>query len=140
MTNSIIKTHKPGTEYNQPHFFILNKGMNSGKPQKESFTNSFVIIFKNQVEVENYFWIVFVLWKSKFWHQYLIGSVIPFIRLSEFQKEFISKSTHLMQEHEEHQKNIAALQLLEQQENKFHQNINLINDLRKVILYKYFCK
>lgn len=113
MTNFIIKTHKPGTEYNQPHFFILNKGMNSGKPQKKSFTNSFVIIFKNQAEVENYFWIAFALWKVKFWHQHLIGSVIPFLCLSNFKKQFNAKATQLMQEHDEHVKNVAALKVLE---------------------------
>jgi hypothetical protein len=42
-----------------------------------------------------------------------------------------------MKEHEEHQKNVAALKLLENQEKQFHQNINLINDLRRVILYRY---
>ncbi|WP_300977718.1 hypothetical protein [Flavobacterium sp.] len=140
MLHFLIKTHKNGTHYNQPHFFILNKGMNSGKPQKESFTNSFVIICKSENEAENSFWIAFSLWKSQFWHQHLIGSVIPFIRLTEFQKEFINKANQLMQEHEEHQKNIEALKRLEQQEKKFHQNINLINDLRRVILYRYLNK
>ncbi|CAM2776536.1 hypothetical protein SAMN05444143_10488 [Flavobacterium succinicans] len=137
MTQFIIKTNKPGIQYSQPHFFVLNKGMNSGKPQNDSFTNSFAIIFKNKAEVDNYFWIAFALWKSQFWQQHLIGSVIPFVRLSDFKKEFITKSTQMMQEHEEHQKNIEALKLLEQQEKKFNQNINLINDLRKVILYRY---
>lgn len=140
MLHFLIKTHKNGTHYNQPHFFILNKGMNSGKPQKNSFTNSFVIICKSENEAENSFWIAFSLWKSKFWHQHLIGSVIPFIRLAEFQKEFINKANQLMQEHEEHQKNIEALKRLEQQEKKFNQNINLINDLRRVILYRYLNK
>mgnify|MGYP000290628392 FL=1 len=43
----------------------------------------------------------------------------------------------MMQEHEEHQKNIAALKLLEKKEKQFHENINLINDMRRVILYRY---
>ena len=42
-----------------------------------------------------------------------------------------------MHEHDEHVKNIEALKRLEQQENRFKENINLINDLRKVILYRY---
>lgn len=45
----------------------------------------------------------------------------------------------MMQEHEEHLKQVAALKLLEQKEKQFHQNINLINDMRRVILYRY-CK
>ena len=137
MLNFIIKTHRKGTVYAKPHLFVLNKGMNSGKPQKEPFTNSYVIIFQNEDDCENLYWIAFSLWKSKFWHQHLIGSVIPFLRLPEFKKEFISKSNTLMQEHEEHKKNVAALKLLEQKEQQFHQNINLINDMRRVIIYRY---
>lgn len=120
MLNFIIKTHRKGTIYAKPHLFILNKGMNSGKPQNEPFTNSFVIIFQNEEDCENLFWIAFSLWKSKFWHQHLIGSVIPFLRLSDFKNEFTPKSNALMQEHEEHKKNVAALKLLEQK------NLNLI--------------
>ena len=139
MLNFIIKTHRQGTVYTKPHLFVLNKGMNSGKPQNEPFTNSYVIIFQNEDDCENLYWIAFSLWKSKFWHQHLIGSVIPFLRLPEFKKEFISKSNTLMQEHEEHKKNVAALKFLEQKEQQFHQNINLINDMRRVIIYRY-CK
>lgn len=137
MLNFMMKTHKPGTQYTQPHFFVLNKGMNSGKPQKESFTNSFVIVFKCENEADNCYWIAFSLWKSKFWHQHLIGSVIPFLCLTDFKKQFNAKATQLMHEHDEHVKNIEALKRLEQQENRFKENINLINDLRKVILYRY---
>lgn len=42
-----------------------------------------------------------------------------------------------MDEHETHIKHVAALKLLEQKENQFHDNINLINDMRRVILYRY---
>jgi hypothetical protein len=137
MLNFIIKTHKKGIIYAKPHLFILNKGMNSGKPQKEPFTNSFVIIFQNECDCESLYFIAYSLWQTKFWHQYLVGSVIPFLRLPDFKKEFNPKATALMKEHEEHQKNVAALKLLENQEKQFHQNINLINDLRRVILYRY---
>ncbi len=62
MTNYIIKTHRKDTIYAKPHLFILNKGMNSGKPQKEPFTNSFVIIFSNEEDCETVYWIAFSLW------------------------------------------------------------------------------
>jgi hypothetical protein len=137
MPSFIIKTHRVGTVYTKPHLFILNKGMNSGKPQKASFTNSFVIILQNEEDLESIFFIAYSLWQTKFWHQYLVGSVIPFLRLPDFKNEFIPKASLMMSEHNEHLKNVAALKLLEQQEKQFHQNINLINDLRKVILYRY---
>jgi len=94
MLNFIIKTHKNGIIYNKPHLFILNKGMNSGKPQKEPFTNSFVILFQNEEDCENVFWIAYSLWKSKFWHQHLVGSVISFLRLNDFKKEFFQNQNH----------------------------------------------
>ena len=137
MTNFIIKTHRVGTIYSKPHLFLLNKGMNSGKPQKEPFTNSFVIIFQNEDDCESLFFIAYSLWQTKFWHQHLVGSVIPFLRLNDFKKEFFVKSKVMMQEHEEHVKHIAALKILEQKEKQFHENINLINDMRRVILYRY---
>ena len=139
MLNFIIKTHRVGTVYTKPHLFVLNKGMNSGKPQKEPFTNSFVIILQNEEELESLFFIAYSLWQTKFWHPFLVGSVIPFLRLPDFKNEFIPKASLMMSEHNEHLKNVAALKLLEQKEKQFHQNINLINDLRKVILYRY-CK
>ena len=137
MQNFIIKTHRVGTIYSKPHLFLLNKGMNSGKPQKEPFTNSFVIIFQNEEDCENLFFISYSLWQTKFWHQHLVGSVIPFLRLNDFKKEFFVKSKVMMQEHEEHVKHIAALKILEQKEKQFNENINLINDMRRLILYRY---
>ena len=137
MTNFIIKTHRVGTIYSKPHLFLLNKGMNSGKPQKEPFTNSFVIIFQNEEDCESLFFIAYSLWQTKFWHQHLVGSVIPFLRLNDFKKEFFVRSKMMMEEHEAHTKHIAALKLLEKKEKQFHENINLINDMRRVILYRY---
>ncbi|MFC5683262.1 DUF6943 family protein [Flavobacterium sp. GCM10022190] len=66
MPNFIIKTHQKHTAYSGSRIFILNKGMNSGKPSKEPFTNSFVIIFDSNEDCENMYWIAYSLWKSKF--------------------------------------------------------------------------
>jgi hypothetical protein len=137
MMNFIIRTHKVGTIYTKPHLFVLNKGMNSGKPQETAFTNSFVVIFQNVEDCENLYFIAFSLWKSNFWHQHLVGSVIPFLRLPDFKKEFSPKASLMMLEHQEHQKNMAALKLLEQKEKQFHENLHLISDLRRAIVYRY---
>lgn len=139
MQNFIIKTHQKGTIYSKPHLFLLNKGLNSGKPQKEPFTNSFVVIFDLEQDCENLYFVAYSLWKTNFWHQHLVGSVIPFLRIHDFKKEFFIKSKIMMEEHEAHVKHIAALKILELKEKQFHENINLINDMRRVILYRY-CK
>ena len=137
MQNFIIKTHQKGTIYSKPHLFLLNKGLNSGKPQKEPFTNSFVVIFDLEQDCENLYFVAYSLWQTKFWHQHLVGSVIPFLRLNDLKSAFFTKSKIMMEEHEQHVKHIAALKLLEQKEKQFHENINLINDMRRVILYRY---
>ena len=139
MPNFIIKTHQKDTIYKGSQIFILNKGMNSGKPQKEPFTNSFVIMFPDEKDAETIYWLAYSLWKSKFWHQFLIGSVIPFLRINDFKKDFDSKVNEMMQEQELHQKQVQALRLLEQKEDQLHKNISLINEIRKVILHRY-CK
>jgi hypothetical protein len=139
MTNFIIKTHRKGTIYAKPHLFILNKGMNSGKPHNEPFTNSYAVIFQNEQDCENIYYVLLSLWQSRFWHQHLVGSVIPFLRLPDFKKEFFPKAKLMMEEHEQHLKHVAALKLLEAKEKQFHENINLINDLRRVIMHRY-CK
>ncbi len=111
--------------------------MNSGKPQNNPFTNSFVIIFSDEKDRNNIFFVAYSLWKTKFWFPHLCGSVIPFLRLTDFKKEFNPQSSLMMVEHEQHVKNMEALKLLEKKEKQFHENINLINDLRRVILYRY---
>ena len=71
MLNFIIKIHQKETLYKGNQIFILNKGLNSGKPQKEPFTNSFVIQFSKPEDAETVYWLVYSLWKAKFWHQSL---------------------------------------------------------------------
>src|SRR3970282_2409383 len=107
------------------------------KPQNEPFTNSFVILFQNNEDAETVYWLAYSLWKAKFWHKSLLGSVIPFLRIADFKKDFISKVNEMLQEHELHKKQIQALRLLEQKEDQFNENIKLINDLRRIILNNY---
>ena len=137
MPNFIVKTYRKDVVFSGNQIYILNKGLNSGKPQKEPFTNSFVIIIQNQEDAETVYWLAYGLWKAKFWHQSLCGSVIPFLRLPEFKKSFIPKVTQMISDFEQHQKQVNALRLLEQQEQHFQKNLSLINELRRTILYNY---
>ena len=137
MSNFIIKTHQKNAIYNQPHLFILNKGLNSGKPQKEPFTNSFVVIFEHEKDCENIYYVAYSLWKSKYWNQNLVGSVIPFLRISDFKDQFNAKAKLMMEEYDEHVKHINTLKLLELKEKQFHENINHINDMRRVVAHRY---
>ena len=139
MTTYLIKSHKPTTMYLGSHIYILNKGLNSGKPMNEPCANCFVMNFEDDYQKDSYYWLAYSLWKSKFWHQHLVGYVIPFLRIHDFKNEFTAKTKVMMQEHEEHVKNVAALKLFELKEAHFHKNLALINDMKRVILHRY-CK
>lgn len=137
MPNFIIKTHRKETVYKANRIFILSKGMNAGKPQYQPFTNSFVILFQNQEDAETFFWLAYSLWRAKFWHQSLIGSVIPFLRISDFKKDFISKVNETLEEHELHKKHIQALRILQKKEDQLMKSIVLINEMKRLILLRY---
>lgn len=140
MINFKLKHHRTGETYSNPHFFILNKGMNTGKLLDAPCPNCFVISFCCSEDCEHMKAIISSLWRIKFWHQFLIGSVIPYIRIHDFSKNLMLKSNEMMQDFEQHKKDVATLKLLEQKEDQFYKNINLINDLRRVILYRYIKK
>ncbi len=140
MLNFIIKTHQKDTVYKGNQIFILNKGMNSGKPQKQPFTNSFVIMFPDEKDAETVYWLAYSLWMSNFWHPFLIGSVIPFLRIADFKKDFDSKVNEMMQDYELHLKQIQALRLLLEKEDQLKQKSFLINEMRRAILSRYCTK
>ena len=140
MPNPIIKTHRKETVDQENHIYILNKGLNSGKPQKKPFTNSFVIVFSSKEEAEAIYWLIYSLWKANFWHQYLCGSVIPFLRIHEFKKNFIPKLNDMLSNMEQHQKQVEALRIIEIKEKQFKESLVLMEQMRRTILAHYFQK
>lgn len=140
MQSPIIKTHRKEAIESENQIYILNKGLNFGKPQKTPFTNSFVITFSSKEESDAIYWLIYSLWKAKFWHQYLCGSVIPFLRIKEFKKNFIPKLNEMQLNMEQHKKQVQALQIIEIKEKQFQESLILINEMRKTILAHYFKK
>lgn len=140
MKNLTIKCHKSGTTYAKPTFYILNKGMNCGKPQKYPYQNCFVIIFENQADFDNLYFTAFSLWKTNFWHPFLIGSVVPFFKVTDFKKEFMKRVEVSENKLEKYNKSAEALKLLEEKEKQFLKNLNLINDMKKYIFYNFIKK
>ena len=89
----------------QPQLFILNKGLNSGKPLEKPCPNCFVITVKNDEEKEFLFWLCWGLWQSKKFHHLHTGSVIPFIRLQEFKAFIKEQAATAFAEKEQYNKN-----------------------------------
>lgn len=81
--NFSLQSFNPAKKYAGFHFFVLNKGLNSGKPLNEPCPNCFVIESESEEQKESLYWICFALWQSHRFRQHLIGSVILYIRKKE---------------------------------------------------------
>ena len=125
-TNEVLSTQ----------FCVLSKGLNSGKPLKKPCPNCFVITVKNDEEKEFLFWLCWGLWQSKKFHHLHTGSVIPFIRLHEFKAFIKEQAATAFAEKEQYNKNVKALQQLEQLEKNYKQNLLLIMDAKRAIFQR----
>ena len=118
-------------------FFILNKGMNSGKPMDQPCPNCFTFNAADQAEKDRFYWICFGLWQSRSFHQHLIGSVIPFIRLRELSQAINQASEKAQANPGTFQKTVEALKILDQHEKHYHRNLLLITEAKKAIFANY---
>jgi hypothetical protein len=131
-----LKTFNKNFNYEGHYFFILNKGMNSGKPMKSSCPNCFVCIANNEEEKEQLYWLCFALWYSKSFHFYLKGSVIQFITIDDT-KNCLSKSLlKSYQNKADFQAAIQQAKKFEELENIYEKNLQLIRQARRAIFYK----
>ena len=137
MTKFYLKTYQKSAETDKSHFYILNKGMNSGKPLKKPCPNCFLLTANTEEEVQSLYWLCFGLWKAKSFHYYLKGSVIPFITINDMRTAIAGGFEIAQQNKPVFKKSIETLQFLELKEKQFHKNIQLINDAKRVIFHRY---
>jgi hypothetical protein len=132
-----LKSCNQKKEIPKPHFFILNKGNNSGKPLLSPCPNCFVIQFQSETDKEQIYWLLYSLWQSKAFYPYLRGSVIPFVVLRDV-KECLADAMEKMKANPgQFQKAVEALRSLETMENKFKQNLKLVQDAKRMLFYRY---
>jgi len=127
-----VKNQSTGFE-----FYILSKGLNSGKPLTAPCPNSFVCICENEEQKDFYFWLLFGLWKAKHFHQFLTGSVIPFIRISDLKSEVVIQAEIVSKQTSEYKSTIHKVKLLEAKEKTIRENLALINDLKRAMIYRH---
>jgi len=132
-----FQTYSPKNQATEFEFYILCKGLNSGKPLTAPCPNSFVCICKNQKQKDFYFWLLFGLWKAKHFHQLLIGSVIPFIRIAEFKQEVSTQAAVVSTKESEYTATVDKIKQLEEREKNIRQQLALINDLKRAMIYRH---
>lgn len=131
MSNFEIRTHQTGRTYNEPHFFILSKGLNSGRPMVQPCPNCFVITTSSKQTRESLFYLCQSLKIGKYFHYYLKGSVIPFICISDAKKVM---HTALQNNQEQWQIKVQKLKKIEALESNLKQQLSAISQLKMVLL------
>jgi hypothetical protein len=137
MLKSKIKTHKSGKMYHQQHFFILNKGLNSGKPFNHYVCNSFVFLADNKEEKEFYYFLLLGLWELRLFRKHLKGSVIEYIRLGDVIdviEETLNSVNTGNRSFSDVQNTLAQIENLQ---TNLNQQLDYLMQLRKALFYKY---
>lgn len=137
MSPFLLKTHNPKKNYPNPHFFILNKGNNSGKPLLEPCPNCFVLTCSTELERQQLFFLIQCLWKAKGFWIYLRGSVIPFLSIRDCKTVVSQAYEKAMRNHEVFAKSMSLLSHLDKKEDQFNNHLNSIKELKAALLFRY---
>jgi hypothetical protein len=135
MLNFQLKTHRLNVEYNQPHFFILNRGLNSGKPLDAPCPNCFVCICASEKEKNQLYWLLFGLWQGKNFHPYLVGSVIPLVRIGDVKSLICVALDRMVQMPEKFNKNISTIRQMNQHALLIKKQLENITRLKRVLMF-----
>ncbi len=132
-----IKTHKSGKMYHKPHFFILNKGLNSGKPFNHYVCNSFVFLADSNEEKEFYYFLLLGIWELRLFRPYLKGTAVEFVRLGDVVDVIdetinsINTGNRVFADVQKSLVQIEALQI------NLNQQLIYLMQLRKSLFHKY---
>ena len=132
MSNFEIKTHRIGRNYNAPHFFILSKGLNSGKPLDKPCPNCFVLTTASAESRESLYYLCLSLKIGQYFSYYLKGSVIPFICISDA-KKVINTALQNNQE-QQWQIKVEKLKKVNALEANLKQQLSAISQLKMALL------
>ena len=132
MSTFQIKTHQIGRTYTAPHFFILNKGLNSGKPLDEPCPNCFVITATTKSKIESLYYLCLSLKIGQFFAYYLKGSVIPFIGISDAKK--VINTALQNYEAQQWQMKVEKLKKITAFEENLQQQLSTISKLKIALL------
>jgi hypothetical protein len=138
MQSPKIHTFNPKNQTTDFDFFILCKGLNSGKPLEKPCPNCFVVSCKNSEQMDFYKTLAFGLWKAKHFHQFLVGSVIPFIRIDDFRTIIKEQAEEVSKDKYAFVRDVHKVKLIEQKEKNMYQYLALLADMKRAMIYRHF--
>lgn len=108
----------------QADFYILNKGLNAGKPSRTPFRNSFAVFSDNEFLFQK----VQVLFIGRCFEPFIHGSVIPTIRIKEVKDVILENPINLDDKAKERLKSLDEIDkfiLLSQQKIKLFKEMKI---------------
>ncbi|MFL0351967.1 hypothetical protein E1J38_007980 [Seonamhaeicola sediminis] len=140
MSTFELKTHQIGRIYSQPHFFILNKGQNSGKPLINPCPNCFVVTVPTEEEKNTLYHLSMMLQIGGFYAYHLKGSVIPFISVNDCRNTLKDGYNSMLIEFEELQKHINIVSAISKKEAELQKVILKMEHLKVSYIQSLFSK
>ena len=134
-----LRTHRIGRIYSKPHFFILNKGLNSGKPLLKPCPNCFVVTTTTEEDKQTLYHLTMMLQIGDNFAYFLKGSVIPFISIDDCRNTLKNGCKLHSKESIEFQKHIKMVSVINKKEKELLRIISKLADL-KVSYIKNFLK
>jgi len=138
MSTFEIKTHQIGRIYSKPHFFILNKGLNSGKPMNDPCPNCFVITTRTIEERQTLFYLCLSLKLGQYFAYYLKGSVIPFITINDCLGVLKRAYINSLENVNSLQKHVNTINQIQQKEEVLKKQLKLMNQLKIAFIQSHF--
>lgn len=136
MSDFVLKGYSAQSMPRKPHFFILSRGLNSGKPLLKPCPNCFVLSAEVEERRQTLYWITYSLWKTRAYHPHLVGSVIPFLRKDECRKLILEAYSAVCADPVALSKSIALLTDIEQKRQHFQAVSDHIRILHEAILFR----
>lgn len=137
MQNPIFSYYNPNHKPFEHEFYILCKGLNSGKPLDLPCPNSFVCKCNSQHQKDFYYWLIFGLWKVKHFYPFHKGTAIPFITIYDFKKE-ISKQSRTIEPIKDQFKNtIDKIKFLDEKEKSIRMYLTEIQSLKHAMIRRH---
>ncbi len=140
MSTFELKTHQVGKTYSNPHFFILNKGLNSGKPLSNPCPNCFVVTTSTEKEKNTLYHLSMMLQIGGFYAYYLKGSVIPFISIYDCRNTLKNSFISLINNEFQLQKHINMVSAISKKEAELQKVISKMADLKVSYIQSLFSK
>lgn len=82
--------------------------------------------------------LAFGLWKAKHFHQFLVGSVIPFIRIDDFKSTIKTQAEEVSINKLAFATDVQKVKLIERKEKQMYETLALLADVKRAMMHRHF--